>query len=63
MTGGGPPYLLLGLQLLLLLRLLLQHPGLPMLLVLIDRSMLLLNGPAEILKEREASPSLADLGF
>jgi hypothetical protein len=34
-----------------------------MLLVLIDRSMLLLNGPAEILKEREASPSLADLGF
>lgn len=35
MTDGGPPFVWL--QLLLLLRLLLQHPGLPVLLVLIDR--------------------------
>jgi hypothetical protein len=34
-----------------------------MLLVLIDRSMLLLNGPGEFLKEPETLPSLADLGF
>ena len=45
----------LGLQLLVLLRLLLQHPRLPVLLVLIGRCGLL-PGPAELLKEAEARP-------
>ena len=46
---------MLGLQLLVLLRLLLQHPRLPVLLVLIGRCGLL-PGPAELLKEAEARP-------
>ena len=48
----------LGLQLLVLLRLLLQHPRLPVLLVLIGRCGLL-PGPEELLEEAEARPRRA----